>query len=84
MGYFVTGLVSDEPDPVAFLASSSSQQRAATRVESAADSEPAFRERVRVFGARRSVPEQEPTATRVSRFDQPWRWHHSETWLARP
>ena len=48
-GLLRSGLVSDEPDPVVFLGSSSSQQRAATRVESPADPGPATE------GARRGL-----------------------------
>ncbi len=56
VGYFVTGLASDEPDPVAFLALSGSQPRAAISVEPVPGPEPAIQERACALRASRSVP----------------------------
>ena len=84
MGYFVAGWSATNPTRSCFWgrrAASSEPQPESSRPQTPG---PPPRERAVVFGAGRWVPEQEPTATPVTRLDQPWRWHQSETWLARP
>ncbi len=80
MGYFVTGLASDEPDPVAFLALSGSQPRAAISVEPVPGPEPAIQERACALRASRSVPNREDRSDRGAVLCKRRRCHPSETW----